>query len=219
MKIELHTHTSEISFCGRLTVDELVELYAGAGYDALVIANHFNFETVEKFKGGGDFVEAFWEVLDRAAELGREKGILVLPGMEIRFGCSVVNDYLVYGMTKELSRDLNYLCSMTPKEFSEFAGNNGILFYQAHPFRNNMQVIPPEYLFGIEVQNTHPRHDSRNEIALAWAEKYNLHKIAGSDCHQIEDVGSSAIITDYEVRNIQDLVHVLKNDMYEIVKC
>jgi predicted metal-dependent phosphoesterase TrpH len=75
-------------------------------------------------------------------------------------------------------------------------------------------VTSPEYLFGIEVLNTHPRHDSRNDIALAWAEKYDLHKIAGSDCHQTEDVGSSAILTDYPVKNMNDLVYVLKNDLY-----
>ena len=105
---------------------------------------------------------------------------------------------------------------MKEEEFSAFAKENGILFYQAHPFRNRMSVINPEYLFGIEVQNTHPRHDSRNDIAAMWAEKYNLHKIAGSDCHQIQDVGTSAIYTDYEVRNMDDLVHVLRNDLYEI---
>ena len=91
---------------------------------------------------------------------------------------------------------------------------NDILFYQAHPFRNGITVVPPEHLFGIEVLNTHPRHDSRNDIALAWAEKYKLHKIAGSDCHQKQDVGTSAVFTDYPVKNIKDLVYILKNDLY-----
>ena len=79
-----------------------------------------------------------------------------------------------------------------------------------------MTVVKPEYLFGIEAHNGHPRHDSRNDIAVQWAKKYNLHTIGGSDCHQIEDVGSAGIITDYPVKNITDLVHVLKNDLYTI---
>jgi predicted metal-dependent phosphoesterase TrpH len=103
---------------------------------------------------------------------------------------------------------------MGPREFGAFARENGILFYQAHPFRNGITVVPPEALFGIEVLNTHPRHDSRNDIALAWAEKYGLHKIAGSDCHQTCDVGTSAIVTDETVRSVEDLVYVLKNDLF-----
>ena len=48
MKIELHTHTSEISSCSHLTVNEIIDLYIEAGYDAMVIANHFNSETADE---------------------------------------------------------------------------------------------------------------------------------------------------------------------------
>ena len=71
-------------------------------------------------------------------------------------------------------------------------------------------------LFGIEIQNTHPRHDSRNEIAKSWAKCHGLHGIAGSDVHQPRDVGTSAIVTDYNVKNSADLVHILQNDLYHI---
>jgi predicted metal-dependent phosphoesterase TrpH len=93
-----------------------------------------------------------------------------------------------------------------------------ILLYQAHPFRKDMTIIKPELLFGIEVQNTHPRHDSRNDIAMAWAEKYGLHKIAGSDCHQVVDVGTSAIVTDENVQTMDDLVRVLRNDQFTMIR-
>ena len=58
---------------------------------------------------------------------------------------------------------------------------------------------------------------SRNDIAEAWAEKYGLHKIGGSDCHQTEDVGSGGIVTGEKVENINDLVEILRNDRYSIV--
>lgn len=218
MKIELHTHTAEISNCGRLSVEELIDLYVKAEYDAIVIANHFNTETecILKEKGVEDFFNTYFDCIRLAEEIGREKGLLVLGAHELRFDENH-NDYLVYGMTEEMCRDYKKLFRMTPAEFSEFAAENGILFYQAHPFRNGMQVVKPEYLFGIEIKNTHPRHDSRNDIASAWADKYGLHKICGSDCHQIQDVGTSAILTDYPVKNVDDLVHILRNDLYEIV--
>ena len=219
MKIELHVHTSEISvFCGQMTVREVVESYAKANYDAVVITNHFNSLNIRGWQektGRKDFVRAFFDTIDQAAETAGKHGMLILPGHELRFDENA-NDYLVYGLTEELCRNWNELCAMTPASFSEFAVRHGLLFYQAHPFRNQMTVVRPEYLFGIEVQNTHPRHDSRNDIALAWAEKFGLHKICGSDCHRPEDVGTSAIITDHPVKEIGDLIHVLKNDLYTI---
>ena len=215
MKIELHIHTTGFSYCGKLTVAEIVDLYCKARYDAIVITNHFNSASRQFFEksGGSDYLNSYFDTIREGAELGKKCGLLVLGGFELRFNEND-NDYLVYGMTEEHCQEFEKIFAMTPGEFSKFAAERGILFYQAHPFRNGITVVPPEYLFGIEVLNTHPRHDSRNDIALAWAEKYGLHKIAGSDCHQLCDVGSSAIYTDYQVRNTEDLVHVLKNDLY-----
>ena len=166
---------------------------------------------------GGDYLQSHFDTLDQAAALGRECGLLVLGGFELRFDCNA-NDYLIYGMTREQSRDYEKFFAMTPREFGEYARENGILFYQAHPFRNGMTVTPPEALFGIEAVNTHPRHDSRNDIAMAWAEKYGLHKIAGSDCHQVVDVGTSAIVTDENVQTMDDLVRVLRNDRFTMIR-
>ena len=215
MKIELHIHTIGFSYCGKLSVAEIVELYSKAGYDAIVLTNHFNTVSRQWFEnnGGVDYLKSYFDTIRQGIELGKKCNLLVMGGFELRFDENE-NDYLVYGMTEEMCQDCEKIFAMTPREFKTFADERGILFYQAHPFRNGMTVTPPEYLFGIEVLNTHPRHDSRNDIALAWAEKYNLHKIAGSDCHQTVDVGSSAILTDYPVKNMNDLVYVLKNDLY-----
>lgn len=215
MKIDLHIHTTGFSFCGKLSAAQIVDFYKQAGYDAIVITNHFNSTSKQWFleHGGTDYHKSYFDTIRQAAELGEKCGLTVLGAFELRFDESE-NDYLAYGMTEEQCIDHEKIFSMTAAEFGTFARDNDILFYQAHPFRNRMTVVPPEHLFGIEVLNTHPRHDSRNDIALAWAEKYNLHKIAGSDCHQIQDVGTSAIFTDYPVKNMSDLVHVLKNDLY-----
>ena len=217
MKIDLHVHTKEISNCGRLTCGEVVELYSKAGYDAIVITNHFSRQELTTFtkKGGTDFHKTYFDTIRLAEKLGKERDLLVLGSMELRFDDSA-NDYLVFGMTETLAEDMEKFFAMSPADFSAFAQEHGILFYQAHPFRNSMKVVDPKLLFGIEVCNTHPRHDSRNDIARAWAEKYNLHKIGGSDCHQIQDVGTSFIQTDYPVKNSDDLIHVLKNDLYTI---
>ena len=156
-------------------------------------------------------------MIRRAREIGKKYDLLVLGAYELRFDENA-NDYLVYGMTEEFTRNYSSIFTNGVKAFSESAQQNGFLLYQAHPFRNGMTVINPDVLFGIEVQNTHPRHDSRNDIALAWAEKYGLHKIAGSDCHRIEDVGTSAIVTEEKIQNMDDLVQILKDERFTIIK-
>ena len=42
MKIDLHIHSSEVSPCGRLTVEDLLELYSKTDYDGFVLTNHFS---------------------------------------------------------------------------------------------------------------------------------------------------------------------------------
>lgn len=218
MKIELHTHSTGFSNCGRLSIEELIPLYSEKKYDVLVLTNHFNSISARYYAeiGGNNYHQDYHNMVRRAREIGKKYDLLVLCAYELRFDENP-NDYLVYGMTEEFTRNFTSIFTMGVKVFSNVARDNGFLLYQAHPFRNGMTVINPEVLFGIEVQNTHPRHDSRNDIALAWAEKYGLHKIAGSDCHRIEDVGTSAIVTNEKIQEMDDLVQILKNDRYSII--
>ena len=218
MKIELHAHTSEISPCGKLTAGELIRLYRSAGYDGIVITNHFHAYAARHLAettGRADFSTCYFETFEKAAELGRQAGLLVLCGYEVRF-LDNDNDYLVYGMPREIVEDHEKIFSMNAHSFGELARERNFLFYQAHPFRNKMTITDPADLFGIEVNNAHPRHDSRNDIAKMWAGKYHLHGIGGSDCHRTEDAGRAGILTDETVRDMDDLVRVLRNDLYTL---
>lgn len=219
MKIDLHVHTSEISLCGKVSAADTVKMYKEAGYDAIVITNHFNSDGIYHFKHQGreDYLDAYIEGYELARKAGEEMGLTVLLGYELRFNANF-NDYLVYGMSKEVASDYEKIFAMGPREFSAIARENNFLFYQAHPFRNNMTVTNPSHLFGIEVYNGNPRHDSRNDIAEAWAEKFSLHKIGGSDFHQTEDIAIGGIETTADVKTIEDLVKVLMEDNYTLIK-
>ncbi len=218
MKIDLHVHSSEVSQCGKLSAQETVRLYKEAGFDAIVLSNHFNRDTAEHFARHGqpDFNAVYHEGYQIAKDAGDACGLTVLCGYELRFDGSN-NDYLVFGMSRELAADWDTLFRIGPGAFGRLAREQGILFYQAHPFRNHMKIIDPAYLFGMEVKNGNPRHDSRNDIAAFWAEKFGLHKIGGSDCHEITDVGVSGIETDLSVTSMEDLVAVLREDRYSIL--
>lgn len=218
MKIDLHVHSSEISPCGKLTAKETVELYAEAGYGAIVLTNHFNRDVANHLsrRGRFDFDKAYHDGYLLAKEAGDACGLTVLCGYELRFDGSS-NDYLVFGMSREIAANWDAICRMGAGDFGRFAREEGMLFYQAHPFRNNMKVVDPRCLFGMEVKNGNPRHDSRNDIADEWAKKFGLHRIAGSDCHEITDVGVSGIETDEKVETMDDLVKVLREDRYTIL--
>lgn len=40
-RYDLHVHTSEVSACGSIPAKEVVRLYHQAGYDGLVITDHY----------------------------------------------------------------------------------------------------------------------------------------------------------------------------------
>jgi len=219
MKIDLHVHTSEISGCANISGEEVVRLYAEAGYDAIVITNHFASYNQRRFERADlDFFAEYAKAFRFAEEAGQKYGIKVFCGYELRFDENE-NDYLVYGMDLETAaRDGASFFKMGPREFSAYAKEHGILFYQAHPFRNHMTVTNPNYLIGIEVRNGNPRHDSRNDIAAAWANRFpHLKKIGGSDFHQREDLAISGIETKKNVETMEDLVGVLTSGEYRVI--
>jgi len=223
MKIDLHVHTSEMSACGVLTSEEIIRGYKDAGYGGIVITNHYNSFTqwwaYEKYGiGGEDYYAAHKKCWEDAAAFGEKIGLRVFFGCELKMNNSN-NDYLVYGAPDEfLRRNNDDLWNMSAADVNRFAKEDGFLFYQAHPFRSGMQITHPNDLFGIEVKNANPRHDSGNDVALFWANKYpSLHRISGSDCHQRVDIGAGGIETDVDVKTTADLVEVLRTDRYTIL--
>lgn len=218
MKIDLHVHSSEVSLCGVLTAAQTAQMYRAAGYDVIVLTNHYNRDTADHYARHGrpDFAALYRQGYELAKAEGEKVGLRVLCGYEIRFD-GAFNDYLVYGLPDDLAADPFALFGMGPRDFGKLAAERGFLFYQAHPFRNGMQIQRPDSFFGIEVRNGNPRHDSRNDIAALWAKKFGLHAIAGSDCHESTDVGVTGIETAKSVVTMDDLIEVLRGDDYTLL--
>lgn len=220
MKIDLHVHSSDLSLCGRMSSHETIDRYIKAGFDGFVLTNHFNRDSADHFARHGipqeQYCTYYKECYERARAYGAERGFLVLNGYELRFDHSN-NDYLIYGMPDEIAAQCLEFFTWGPEKFGQFARENGFLFYQAHPFRNHMKVVNPACLFGMEIKNCNPRHDSRNDIAEAWAEKFNLHKIGGSDCHQSEDVALAGIEIEGKLSTMEELCEILREDRYTIL--
>lgn len=217
---EMHFHTKDTSNCANVKACDAVEEYIKAGYDGIVVTDHLSPSTYMKYgrellpwKKKIDFFLRGYKEAVKAAK-GR---INILLGMELRFRTSEGdNDYLVYGITEEFLYKNPDLLSLDSKKLYQLAKENGLLVFQAHPFRVGMKITNPQFLDGIEIFNGNPRHNSSNDIAEAWAKKYNLLVTSGSDYHEYVDLASGGIWFKEEIRTNEDLIRNLKSKDYRI---
>lgn len=215
---ELHAHTAETSRCAHNSAETLVDAYLEKGFQTVVITDHLSESTFE----AKEALDAPWnEKVDiflkgyRAAKAYAGERLHILLGMELRFAENGnINDYLVYGVTEDFLRNNGDLLKMRLASFSRLAHKNGLLIFQAHPFRNDMKIVNPDFLDGVEVFNGCVRHDSRNEIARHWAQLHGLLGTSGSDYHQTGDEGRGGIQTQAPIQSSNDLLSALKDGSF-----
>lgn len=211
-KTELHLHTSPASRCSEIPPEMAVKLYADLGYHSIVICNHF-YDGMRFTENKRQCIDAYLEDYDLAVKAGEKYGINVILGCEIRFPENA-NDYLLFGIDRDFF-DFAYEClDMSIEEFSKQFRSDTRLLIQAHPFRNGMTEVAPEYLDGIETFNMHPNHNSRVSMASIYAKKYNLIPTTGTDFHHLGHEGMSALLTQTEIKTSKDIVDVLKGRDY-----
>ncbi len=211
-KTEMHAHSSQASGCARVSAEELVNEYIKAGYTTLVLTNHL----VQRSLPWDEYIDLHINDFENAKKAAGDK-IAVLLGVEIALK-EHPNDYLIYGIDENFLRDTPSLLDMSIKQLSEYAHERNCLIFQAHPFRNRMTVTEPSVLDGIEVYNGNIGHDSRNEIAYQWAQKYDLLMIAGTDYHYLTHIAGAGILTDEPILCIDDLVKILKSKNYSLMR-
>lgn len=215
-KTELHCHSNDISLCARVDTQEIIDTFVSGGYSTLVLSNHLNGYTMDAIcpNDWEGFVNKYYSAYEKLRDEANGK-LNILFGAELRFNESF-NDYLLFGLTKEFLLAHSEIFTLNPEKFHKLAKENGILFIQAHPFRNGMTVVYPDHLDGIEVFNGHFGHDSRNDIANMWAEKYNLIKTSGTDYHYITSPANGGILTNDEITDMSQLVEILKSGNYKL---
>ena len=73
-----------------------------------------------------------------------------------------------------------------------------------------------EYIDGIEVFNGCQDEISRNYKALEYGESTNKILTSGSDFHRLGDLARGGIITQVEIKDIKQLVEILKIRNYKL---
>lgn len=217
-KTETHLHTKESSWCGWLTAEEMLKEYRDRGYTTVCISDHFK---QEYFDAWGDIP---WEEKVKRTLLGyynAEKvadkyGINVLMATEIELEETKPNHYLLYGVTEEFLISHINLCKMGIEEFSKIAKENNIFIIQTHPFRDGLCFPTPDYVDALEIFNGNLRHKDLGD-AKQLAKDKGLCVVSGSDAHRPEDIAQGGIITDKEIKTLDELIAVIKSGDFKTI--
>ncbi len=217
MKIEMHVHTSEGSPCAKVEAKEIVNAYARAGYDAVVITNHFDTVLLNKFgKSDSEKIERYLLGYRKAKVAGQKFGIQVMLGVEIRLEPDE-EDFLIYGIDETFLFQHPDLCYLSQEELYYLCHSNGAVLYQAHPFRDPCVPRDPQFLDGVEY-NQRPNSGNHNEKLDEWRTAYpELKLVSGSDCHDLDQVGFGGIETAEEIHDIRELVELMKKGRIRLI--
>ena len=86
MKIEMHVHTSEGSSCAKAEAQEIVKAYGEAGYDAIVITNHFDPLLLQEFgETDEQKIERYLLGYRKAREAGKRYGVFIPKSQSLLF--------------------------------------------------------------------------------------------------------------------------------------
>ena len=216
-KTDLHVHTFPASNCARTVPEDMVENYIENGYSTVVMANHFSptlFNVVAKDKEYKEAVKQFLCDYERAKAQAAGR-LNVLLGAEFR-NIHNDNDYLLYGINEDMLYKAEGVLKMKIKNAAEFWRLQGVMIFQAHPFRDSMTVTNPKYLDGIEEINFCVTHENRNEFAKLWADSYGLLRVYGQDYHSVKYMQGAGILTDTEIKTNEQLLQVLRSQNFKV---
>ena len=203
-------HTSEASKCARVSGSEQALLYKRAGYDGIIITDHFfgGNTCIDKRLSWEERINLFCKGYENAKETGDKIGLKVFFGWEQTFDGT---DFLVYGLDKE------WLLSNPEVEYWTIAQQyknvkeNGGMVIHAHPFRDRQYIsnirLFPNLVDGVEVIN-YGNYEDENMNAFRYAKDYNLPMTCGSDGHGHEVLGGG-IRTDKELNTINDYIKLI----------
>ena len=220
-KIDTHVHTKFGSPCAHTTAQRTVELYAEAGYDALVITNHYHPIIMEQIWTGRSYQERAGKFLygyHAAAECAKKFNMTIILGMEINFP-GYPNDYLLYGFDEEFVYSHPDMYRLGIQRFKEeiVDKDSRLLLVHAHPFRASTVPTDASLLHGVEVFNGNVRHENHNDKALSLAKENGLFMLSGSDFHEEEDAGLGGIKTKVLPKDSFAFANLIRSGNYELI--
>ena len=221
-KYELHLHTAECDRAACMPAAEIVRRYHAVGYAGMVVTDHYFsifeewFEDELRGLDRQQYIHRWLKGYYAAREEGEKLGFVVLPGAEVRFE-GQINDYLIYGVDETFFYESPPLSQLGSVENLVRYLPKSACVVQAHPFRNNMTVQKPDFLFGMEGFNG-GNSRFRNQMAKTFAEHYGKAITSGSDFHGKNRFATGGIMTERVIKTPRDLTGTLRSGDYTIIE-
>jgi predicted metal-dependent phosphoesterase TrpH len=218
--VQMHLHTSDTSACGQASGEDMARACKQAGYDMLVVTDHFMNANIgcPKKMPWAEKVDYLFRGYRAAKAEGDKIGLIVCKGWE-----TFTNgpEYLTYGLDERFllaNPDIADAESCTYLDRVHAAGG---FVSHAHPFRKAFYIpnFTPDTarVDAFEVFNA--TNDPReNQKALAVAQANGLIGLAGSDAHVSSGVARGAMRFSRPLADIRALIAALRAGEGEIVE-
>lgn len=216
-KYDTHCHTSEVSWCGNSSAEEMVETYHASGYSGMVITDHFvnGFVRIDKTLPWPKLIEAFCVGYEKAVEVAKK-----YDDFDIFFGWEFVNEgteFLTYGLGKEFLLANPDMVNWSLEEYADRVHKAGGFLIHAHPFRDRDYIkavrLFPDHVDAVEVINSsqnNPNEIIFNERATAYAKELGLSGTRGTDCHDATKLSGEGLYFKERLYKIENLINAIR---------
>lgn len=202
---------------------ELAQSLYRDGYSGCVITNHFiNGNTgVYRKLPWNEFVAQYEADYLELKKCGKKYGLDIIFGLEEHVGKGL--EILCYGITPEMLYAHPELRERSVETWYKTLKQCGAICIQAHPFREQPyipepQVLPLEFIDGIEVFNSDNYAENNQQAEDFAAAHPELILTSGADTHEGITASFGGIETAKRIRNEKDLVEILRNREYTLIK-
>lgn len=214
----MHVHTSEGSPCAQVDAESMVQAYQKAGYDAIVVTNHYDHELLKGFgETDSEQIERYLLGYRKAKAVEEKYGIQVMLGIEIGLVPNA-EEYLIYGIDEAFLFQYPGLCFRKQEEIYKLCHSYGAAFFQAHPFREPCRPQNPAFMDGVEY-NQRPNSGNHNEKLTIWLQGHpDLKQISGSDSHTLGQVGFGGIEISQPVHDVKELAAIITCTQVKLIQ-
>lgn len=214
---ETHMHTSPVSQCARVSVEDALKYYKSAGYAGVFMTEHFidgNINVEVRQLPYEERINYYFSAYEEGKIIGEKIGLPVFLGIEMTYAGI---DFLVYGIDKEWCLAHPDMDKMRKSALLRLMMDEGALVIHAHPFREAAHIdhicLFPRQVHGVEVYNSN-RTDFENLMAEQYADNYELIRFAGTDNHQGGKQSKfGGMMTDEPIASVEDFIQKVKGGL------
>ncbi len=214
-KIETHLHTKESSACASGTGAEMVRAHRAAGYDAIIVTDHFfnGNTTVPSHLPWHQRVELFCAGYENALREAGNSGFKVFLGWEYGYHGT---EFLTYGLGKQYLADHPDILSWPLEAYLSRIRHDGGFISHAHPFREAPYIrrtrLYPGLVDAVETYNASHADSLFDRRAAAYAKENHLLATTGSDTHHAGLLLEGGMTFSHPLETIRDFIQAVRDN-------